>query len=219
MGGVTIEGSDDEKSIVTPDLRLRFSWAGDRWTHSLDLRIGAGWRVVASTMEADVGRDGMHRLVSPTYQDLVLRAGPDEGTALLVGQHGPHHFSAAIRVSRETGREDGPWTVLADVADRCPSGVDLLSATYAVFAPIGSLVETNAYGATCRLDGESGGGILAVSIVDRLKTADQFAIAGADADRFCMQFRSTKMSRPGTLRLFYSMAASPGDLVVAPPAG
>jgi hypothetical protein len=38
MGAVTIEESDDERSIVTPNCRLVFRQIGDRWTHGIEVR-------------------------------------------------------------------------------------------------------------------------------------------------------------------------------------
>ena len=85
---IEIEEGDEEKSIVTPDLRLRFRWTGDRWTHTIALRVGP-WKTVATAIEGSADDDlGVSR---PTFQDLHLQRDGDEVVALTVGQSGPHH--------------------------------------------------------------------------------------------------------------------------------
>ena len=124
---VTIEESDDERSIVTPDLRLRFRRVGDRWTHSIDIRPGP-WQTFADAIEwSPEDQDGPAR---PTYQELHFQKNSEEAFALLVGQAGPHHFSASFRVRFRSYRHEGSSDqsnmsdhsesqIEIDVADRC----------------------------------------------------------------------------------------------------
>ncbi len=70
------------------------------------------------------------RVVSPTYQQIHLEQDKAKGVvrAFLVGQSGPHHFSAAFEVAE---RPHGA-VIDVDVADRCRAPVEYLAATYAV---------------------------------------------------------------------------------------
>ena len=126
-----IDIADDDpshRSIVTPRLRLTFEWTGDRWAHSLEWdRPGS---IIARSVESDAERerDEPDRIVSPAYQQLGFQRDGARVQALLVGQSGPHHFSAAFTV-RETG---GTTAVEVDVADRCRSKVSDLACTYAL---------------------------------------------------------------------------------------
>ncbi len=139
MGYVTIEESDDEKSIVTPNCRLVFRRIGERWVHSIEVGTGLERCVFAQTVEADPDRDDYRQVVSPTYQDLHFQ-NDERGThALLVGQYGPRHFSAAIQVAYREGRrpEDhtpGPafTTIEVDVAERCRERIEVLASTYTI---------------------------------------------------------------------------------------
>lgn len=162
MGFVTIEESDDEKSIVTPDLRLRFRWTGDRWTHSIDLRPkttkpvveAVEWLPVAEAVEWSPG--DLPSIVRPTYQDLHLQPDGDDVLALTVGQAGPHHFSASFRIGFVANRSSHPSrpllfidgstsTLEIDVADRCRF-VESLEACYYIYknaAPL--LVDPNEF--------------------------------------------------------------------------
>jgi hypothetical protein len=96
MGMVTIEESGDEKSIVTPDLRLRFVRLEDRWTHAIDLRPGP-WQTVATAIEWSSEDDSS--VIRPTYQEVHFQADGEVVTALAVGHAGSHHFSASFRVT------------------------------------------------------------------------------------------------------------------------
>ena len=138
--GARFEEGDDRKSIVLPPFRLDFAWLGDRWTHELRAGDGASWRSLARAVEGDAGRDDPARVVSPAYQQLHLQRDDALSRALLVGQSGPHHFSAAFTVREEAGA----IVVEADVADRCRSEVAALACTYVVEATSGDLLDADA---------------------------------------------------------------------------
>ncbi len=71
-----------------------------------------------------------NRVVSPAYQQIHLEQDKAKGVvrAFLVGQSGPHHFSAAFEVAE---RPHGA-VIDVDVADRCRAPVEYLAATYAI---------------------------------------------------------------------------------------
>lgn len=126
---VGIENDDERHVFLTPHARIEFAWRDDRWVHTM---IGAGeCRELppVATVEGDPERDDPARVVSPAYQQAHVETGPD-GIArmLLVGQSGPHHFSAAFAITA-----DETSTLLdADVADRCRTPIAALAATYQV---------------------------------------------------------------------------------------
>ena len=161
MGMVTIEESDDEKSIVTPGLRLRFRWVGDRWTHAIDLGPGpelddgwpwsinpkmGQWITIAEAIEWKFSPDEPGKVSSPVFQDLQFHQDENATYALLVGQAGPHHFSASFRVwdefeARENridisnGLEGYFPSIDIDIADRCALPLVELASTYQIHAP------------------------------------------------------------------------------------
>lgn len=132
------ETTDDRRAIVAPGLLLEFQWTGDRWAHALG--IGPDLARVARTVEGDPRRDDPARVVSPAYQQIQFQSGPEGAQALLVGQSGPHHFSAVFTV------RDGPGEagVEVDVADRCRAEVVALACTYRLVLPAGDLIEADA---------------------------------------------------------------------------
>jgi hypothetical protein len=134
---VELETDGDCRSIVTPTLRLAFRWVDDRWVHSIEPgRMGAP---IARTIEGDPARDDPARVVSPAYQQLEFQATGLGLQALLVGQSGPHHFSAVFSVEESKG-----GTVIeADVADRCRTPIDVLACTYWVDARSGDLLDAD----------------------------------------------------------------------------
>jgi len=128
----------DLRSIATPTLRLAFRWVGDRWTHALE--VGRDARVpIAWPIEGDPARDDPARVVSPAFQQLEFQEAGSGLQALLVGQSGPHHFSAVFTVE-ESG---GGAAVTVDVADRCRGPVEALASTYWVDAVSGDLVDAD----------------------------------------------------------------------------
>ncbi len=140
--------SDDRCSIGTAAFRLEFVWIGDRWTHGLltgPVPPAPGtWQPLVLAVESDPARDGPRRVVSPTFQELHLETGGDAPRALLVGQSGPHHFSAVFTVQeRAVG-----VTIEVEVADRCRAEIDAMASTYQVDRPPGALREATPAQAT-----------------------------------------------------------------------
>ena len=136
MGHVTIEESDEERSIVTPNCRLRFRRIEERWTHQIDL--GAESRPFARTIEADPSRDSHRDMPSPAFQDLHLQDDGDSWLAMLVGQFGPRHFSSTFRVSPQTRSSfEVSFTtrIEVDVADRFREGARTLRLSYQILSP------------------------------------------------------------------------------------
>ena len=131
----------DRRLIVAGRLRLAFRWTGERWDHDLEAhpRDHAGHRILAWSVEGDPDRDDPARVVSPAYQQLQFQEDGPTLQALLVGQSGPHHFSAVFAV------EEGPNRVVikVDVADRCRGPVEALAATYTVDARSDDLVDAS----------------------------------------------------------------------------
>lgn len=136
---VTIEESDDEKSIVTPDLRLRFTWAQDRWTHAIEAGPGP-WKVIADSVEGDDLR------IRPAYQEVHFQEEGDDVLALAVGMLGSHLFSASFRVKFWTDRRPvfapsqdcSKSRIEVDVADRTRA-TDPVEALYQIHLETASL--------------------------------------------------------------------------------
>ena len=136
---IAIEEGEDERSIVTPCCRLVFRRDGERWTHSL-ISLPTGERLLES-LESDPDRDDPMRVISPSFQDLHFQDSR-EGLvlAMLVGQSGPHHFSAVFQVEMVEGpivdgvpvRPGSNCQISADVAVRSRSAFESLTSTYSV---------------------------------------------------------------------------------------
>ena len=157
----------DRRAIVAGRLRLAFDWTGDRWVHSLEVqkRDSTASRVIARSVEGDSSgplgprlpdvsllvivrsvegdpdRDEPSRVVSPAYQQLEFQGDGLRLQALLVGQSGPHHFSAVFTVEERTPGPSPEILIKVDVADRCRGPVDALAATYTVAAPADDLLQ------------------------------------------------------------------------------
>ncbi len=131
----------DRRSIQTPSLRLSFRWTGDRWAHAIEVRRPGVPDPVAvvRTIEGDPDRDDPARVVSPAYQQLEFQEGGTGLRALLVGQSGPHHFSAVFAVEEGPDRVD----IGVDVADRCRAPIEALACTYLVEATSGDLIDAD----------------------------------------------------------------------------
>lgn len=142
MGGgmVTIDEGDDEKAIVASHARLIFRWSGALWSHAVEVHDGSEWFKLAESVEAGTEVENPGRVISPTYQEIHFQQDGDAVLALLVGQSGPHHFSASFRVAAEVGERQHMMIVKVDAADRCRSPVDRLASTYSIQLPVGSLV-------------------------------------------------------------------------------
>lgn len=144
MSEVTIEESDDERSIVTRDFRLRFRWADDRWVHAIDLGPPP-WQVFATAFTEPLS-DGSSPRVSPTFQEIHFQEQGDAVVALAVGQVGAHHFSASFRVSHGTQdasksvgkiRASRTWQsrIAIDIADRRPNATEEPEFVYRLNSP------------------------------------------------------------------------------------
>ena len=134
------EEADESRAIVAAGLRLEFRRLSDRWTHALDVDAATGRRRLAQAVEADADRDDPARVVSPTYQEIHIQADGPAIRVFLVGQSGPHHFSAVFTVE-----ESAEGIVIeGDVADRCRAGVMALASTYVVEATSGDLLDADA---------------------------------------------------------------------------
>ncbi len=150
-----IDLAEDHQAIVAGAFRLVFRRAGDRWTHDLERRVRGepAFATFARSFEGDPDRDDPEIVVSPAYQQITLQeAGPGTIQALLVGQSGPHHFSAVFEFTREIlprpddwphAEEPGRVRIKVDVADRCRSSVRALAATYRLAATSGDLAESS----------------------------------------------------------------------------
>jgi hypothetical protein len=135
-----VVGSNAGWLIATAALRLKFLWMKDRWVHHIEVKGPGEWTDVAHPLESDPGRDDPRRVVSPTYQQIELPGGSDPPTVMLLGQFGPHHFSAVFAI-----REAARWSeVHVDVADRCRAPVEVLASTYLLSLPAGTLVDAAA---------------------------------------------------------------------------
>jgi hypothetical protein len=141
----------DRQWIVVKDYQLLFKWKGDRWVHSLEHILDTGHnRTLARSVEGDPSRDDPSRVVSPVYQQLHFQTVGSTHQALLVGQSGPHHFSAVFSVDQRfrAGKTDGPdyeIIIKVDVADRCRGPVEALASTYTVDARSDDLVDANPF--------------------------------------------------------------------------
>ncbi len=127
---IEIQRSSGYEAIVTSCLELRFEWLADHWKHEFVstghcCSIPRVW-----SLEGGHSLDDPTRVSGPMYQQLDVKRDPDSGVvrALLVGQAGPHHFSASFTVEEQS---DGV-AIDIDVADRCASPVEALAATYLI---------------------------------------------------------------------------------------
>lgn len=141
MPELVVDG--DRRQIVARDARLVFDWTGSRWIHSLETRQGSesAYQIRACSLESDPERDESARVVSPAYQDLHFQEVGETFQALLVGQSGPHHFSAVFSVVDEIF---GDVSIQVDVADRCRATVEAFASTYTVNATSNELANAGA---------------------------------------------------------------------------
>jgi hypothetical protein len=132
---IEIESGEGRRSIVTPSLRLTFHWDGDRWSHHLEDNATPVAFCLARSIEAEPGEDEPAQIASPVYQHLAFQRGASGVQALLVGQAGARHDSAAFTV-----REDAEGVIIeADVASRCRSSESAPCCAYVVTAAPGDL--------------------------------------------------------------------------------
>lgn len=142
---VSIIETEDGPAIVTPELRLRFRRLGDRWTYAIDVgpphRPEDAWPTLAEPVEWESAAADPGRVVSPVYQEVQVQPDGAGALVLAVGQAGPHHFSAAIRVTHTWGppnhadRHYSHTSVEFDVADRCRAEVVAVECHYMVHDP------------------------------------------------------------------------------------
>lgn len=136
---LTLDESDGRAAILADGCRLVFLWADDRWTHRFEVGEGDLSRTIASAIE---GEADPTRVIGPAYQQMHLQHPSDRPEvirAFLVGQSGPHHFSAVFTVS-EVEAED-MVRITVEVADRCRAEVVALASTYAVDLPTSNLLD------------------------------------------------------------------------------
>ncbi len=127
---------DDRWAITTRCLRLPFTWNEDRWRHLFVIGSGGGRRSFADSLEQPPNLQDSFQIVSPVFQDIEFqREANGSITALLVGQHGPHHFSASFRVTAWENPGMYITTVEVDVADRCKAPISALCSSYQVHGP------------------------------------------------------------------------------------
>lgn len=118
----------DNMTLSAGGLAVAFRRLDDRWTHAILVDSAP----IAAATEVDAAEPS--RVVSPTYQEVRLH-GTD--SALLMGQAGPHHFSAVFRLVGTAGGA----TLEVDVADRCRRPVEFLAATYLVERTSSDLID------------------------------------------------------------------------------
>jgi hypothetical protein len=184
----------ESRTIEAWGLRLRFQWLGHSWTHSIEYQ-GIEWptpRVLAIALEGDPERDDPARVVSPTYQQIHFQGEGPELQALLVGQSGPHHFSAVFTFDERSG---GDASIDVDVADRCQGLVEKLAATYTVDARSDALVDADQFGAAWDYEP----GRLTFAVV----SPGQFTLAEAGRRATQIQAIAEPDSKSATRRLRY----------------
>jgi hypothetical protein len=184
----------DRRLIVAGRFRLVFLWSSDRWVHTLELGDTGEMspRVLAVSLESDPKFEEPTRVVSPTYQDLQFQDAGDDLQALLVGQAGPHHFSAVFTIEERPG---GDVSIDVDVADRCRGLVEALATTYTIDARSEELVDADSFGAAWDFEP----GRLTFAVVPPAR----FALAEAGRRATQIQALADSGSRSATRRFRY----------------
>ena len=142
---VTFETSSGTDTIVTSCFQLRFWFQTDHWRHEIVSEGATASIPRLSSVEASTHHHDHGRVISPTYQQIHLdRTKSGVVRAMLVGQAGPHHFSAAFEVEEDPSGA----SITVDVADRCHSPVLGLAATYAVERSSGTWGRVDVAGST-----------------------------------------------------------------------
>lgn len=147
--GFRYADEDDRKILSTSALRVVFAWTGDRWSHRVEVNAagasgrhahagpsatdqpGETWFCVAASVE---GGSDAKRVLSPAYQQFYWEPETQGGCGMLVGQSGPHHFSAVFSAAYGDG-----FVLEVDLADRCRAELETLACTYQVEALPGDL--------------------------------------------------------------------------------
>jgi hypothetical protein len=119
-----LDATEETQTLLAPPLELAFWWDGARWRHLLRIE-GA---VAAASVEWEPGRDDPARIVSPSYQQLHVDESHGAHRAMLVGQWGSHHGSAAFVIASE----DESVAIEVDVAVRTRAGLTAMACTYQV---------------------------------------------------------------------------------------
>jgi hypothetical protein len=138
--GFHVEVSDDWASLRYHDFGVGFRRLESRWAEVI-LGPGSSEGLASAFILATEDQDRA-RLVHPVYQEAHLHR-PEDGSLpclLMTGRAFDHHFSAAITLTTDPSLESRIILDL-DVADRCRSPVQLLSATYIVPLDSGALVD------------------------------------------------------------------------------
>ncbi len=200
---IEIESDEGRRSIVTPSLRLTFHWDGDRWSHRLEDNAAPVVVCLARSIEAEPGEDDPARIASPVYQHLTFQRGASGVQALLVGQAGARHDSAAFTV-----REQAEGVIVeADVASRCRSSESTPCCAYVVAAAPGDLRDAGPGRIAWELDAPAAGrlvfesattpdppALLTLAESGRRAThvqADAIVVAGAATQRLGYRWRWT----------------------------
>ncbi len=140
MNKVTFESTSGAETIRTSCFQLRFWHHEDHWRYEIVSQGPTASIPRIVPVEPLVDRQDHDRIINPTYQQIHLDRDAKGGVrAMLVGQAGPHHFSAVFHVHEDAGGA----TIDVDVADRCLRPIHALAATYAVDASHGQWGSVN----------------------------------------------------------------------------
>ena len=176
-------------------------WTGDRWTHAFWLGPATLGLCAVRAVEADPDPVDPARVISPVYQEVEFERGVDRMGALLLGQAGPHHFSAVFAVW-EGPSEDG---IEVDVADRCRYGPAVLGCTYEIEPDAGLLADAG----PARVAWDVAGGRLALEA----REPDRLTLAEAGARAYRVQVLAAVDPASHTQRCAYRWRWTP----VTPP--
>ncbi|MFO0909123.1 MAG: hypothetical protein U0794_12375 [Isosphaeraceae bacterium] len=137
---VVIAQTETTCALDAGDVRLLFTWRGDRWSHQI-LLAGSAF---ASSFEWEAGQADSERVVSPAYQQLLVQEHGGQSQVLTVGQWGRHHFSGVFVMSYD----DGSARIDVDLAVRTRDPLLALASTYAVHRSSLDLENASPEGAT-----------------------------------------------------------------------
>ena len=126
---IKIELSSGLEAVVTPHVSYRFLWMGDHWKQEIVSCGGCQAIPRIWSVEQRPTQDLTENLGSPLYQTLSIgQEHPGIAMAHLVGQSGPHHYTATYRF------EERPEEFLVDVevTDKCLHATLPITATYLI---------------------------------------------------------------------------------------
>jgi hypothetical protein len=138
--GFHADVGDDWASLRYHDFGVGLRRLGDRWAEVI---LGPrSSEALASAFIVAVDDQDPARLVHPVYQEAHLHQREDGShpCLLMTGRAFDHHFSAAITLASDPSLASRIM-LDHDLADRCRSPVQLLSATYTVPLDSGALVD------------------------------------------------------------------------------